>query len=73
MHPVAFDDTGHGRQAGLDGAHFDYPPDAFTVGELSGRRINCLSVQKQLDFHTGYEHQTKDTLDLAQLNALDQP
>jgi lincosamide nucleotidyltransferase A/C/D/E len=73
VHPVAFDDTGHGRQAGLDGAHFDYPPDAFTAGELSGRTIQCLSVQKQRDFHTGYEHQAKDTLDLAQLNALNQP
>jgi lincosamide nucleotidyltransferase A/C/D/E len=73
VHPVAFDDTGHGRQAGLDGAHFDYPSDAFTVGALNGRQISCLSVQQQRDFHTGYEHQAKDTHDLAQLNALDQP
>jgi lincosamide nucleotidyltransferase A/C/D/E len=70
---VAFDDSGHGRQAGLDGAHFDYPPDAFTVAVLNGRRIDCLSVQQQRDFHTGYEHQTNDTHDLDLMNALDQP
>jgi lincosamide nucleotidyltransferase A/C/D/E len=73
LHPVAFDDSGHGRQAGLDGAHFDYPPDAFTVAVLNGRRIDCLSVQQQRDFHTGYEHQTNDTHDLDLMNALDQP
>ena len=72
VHPVAFDDSGHGRQVGLDGAHFDYPPDAFTVAVLNGRRIDCLSVQQQRDFHTGYEHQTKDTHDLDLMNALDQ-
>jgi hypothetical protein len=62
---------GHGRQGWLDGAHFDHPPGAFTVGALNGRQINCLSVQQQRDFHTGYEHQAKDTHDLAQLKALD--
>ncbi|MHB8274128.1 MAG: nucleotidyltransferase domain-containing protein [Dermatophilaceae bacterium] len=46
---------------------------AFTLGALHGRRINCLSVQQQRDFHAGYEHQAKDTHDLAQLKALDQP
>lgn len=72
VHPVRFDDTGHGRQAGLDGAHFDYPPGAFTAETLNGRRINCLSVQQQRDFHAGYQHQAKDTHDLAELDALDQ-
>ena len=73
VHPVTFDDTGQGRQAGLDGAHFDYTSDAFTVGVLNGRQINCLSVHQQRDFHTGYEHQAKDAHDLAQLKVLEQP
>lgn len=25
LHPVHFDEVGHGRQAGADGGHFDYP------------------------------------------------
>jgi lincosamide nucleotidyltransferase A/C/D/E len=56
VHPVHFDDSGARRQAGLNGTHFDYPPEAFTTGTLNGRLIGCLSVQQQLDFHTGYEH-----------------
>ena len=28
VHPVAFDDSGHGRQQDLDGGHVDYPPGA---------------------------------------------
>ena len=28
VHPVTFDDAGHGRQHDLDGGHFDYPPEA---------------------------------------------
>jgi hypothetical protein len=37
VHPVAFDERGHGRQAGLDGTHFDYPAGAFAHGSLRGR------------------------------------
>jgi lincosamide nucleotidyltransferase A/C/D/E len=71
VHPVHFDDSGAGRQSGLNGTHFDYPPEAFTAGTLNGRSIGCLSIQQQFDFHTGYEPQAKDIHDLAELNALD--
>ncbi len=71
VYPVRFDESGHGRQAGLDGEHFDYPPGAFTAETLNGRRINCLSVHQQRDFHAGYQHQAKDTQGLAELDALD--
>jgi len=70
VHPVHFDDSGAGRQAGLNGTYFDYPPEAFTTGRLNGRLVGCLSIQQQLDFHTGYEHQAKDKHDLTELNAL---
>jgi len=70
IHPVVFDDTGHGRQAGRDGQHFDYPPDAFTTGTLTGRPITCLSVDQQLAFHTGYQHRPQDVHDVALLGAL---
>ena len=71
VHPVKLDDNGRGLQAGLDGAHVDYPPSAFTAGPLNGRRINCLSPQQQRDFHADREHQRKDTHDLVQLDAMD--
>ena len=69
-HPVHFDDSGAGRQAGPNGTHFDYPPKAFTTGTLNRRLIGCLSIQQQLDFHTGYAP-SQDKHDLAELNALD--
>jgi lincosamide nucleotidyltransferase A/C/D/E len=70
VHPVTFDKHGHGRQARLDGQHFDYPPGAFTSGSIAGRRVRCLSAHQQRLFRSGYEHRPRDTHDLAQLDAL---
>jgi lincosamide nucleotidyltransferase A/C/D/E len=71
VHPVTFDDAGHGRQEGLGGGHFDYPPDAFTVGRVQGRVISCLSLRQQRAFHSGYEPRSQDLHDLEKLAALD--
>lgn len=70
VHPVAFDEDGHGRQADLDGGVFDYPPDAFSRGLIAGHGVPCLSVRQQRLFRAGYEHRAKDIHDLAQLDAL---
>ena len=70
VHPVQLDDSGHGRQAAGDGAYFEYPSSAFTVGILNGRAIGCLSASQQLAFHSGYEHRAKDIHDLAQLEGI---
>ncbi len=70
VHPVAFDDSGHGRQQDLDGGHFDYPPEAFTVGSVHGRSMPCLSLEQQR-FYSGYELRPRDTHDLEQLAALE--
>lgn len=70
LHPVHFDEGGHGRQADLDGGHFDYPPDAFTTGLLGGVVTPCLSPEQQIRFHRGYEPQSKDLHDLAVLREL---
>jgi lincosamide nucleotidyltransferase A/C/D/E len=70
VHPVAFDDDGHGRQAGLDGVSFEYPPDAFSRGSIAGRSVRCLSARQQRIFRSGYEHRPQDVHDLAQLDAL---
>jgi lincosamide nucleotidyltransferase A/C/D/E len=71
VHPVGFDDSGHGRQQDLDGGHFDYPPDGFTVGAVRGRAVPCLSAGQQRRFHAGYEPRPQDMHDLEQLAALD--
>jgi lincosamide nucleotidyltransferase A/C/D/E len=73
VHPVTFDDHGHGRQAGPDGGHFEYPPDAFSRGSIAGRSVRCLSARQQRTFRSGYEHRPQDAHDLAQLDALPDP
>lgn len=70
LHPVVFDDTGHGRQADVDGGHFDYPPTAFTAGSLGAADVACLSGDQQLSFHTGYEPRPVDLHDLEILSSL---
>lgn len=71
VHPVAFDESGHGRQHDLDGGHFNYPSAGFTVGTLRGRPVPCLSAEQQRVFHAGYEPRPQDVHDLEQLAALD--
>ncbi len=73
IHPVLFDEGGHGRQAGLDGGSFDYPPDAFASGQVAGRTVPCLSARQQRRFRSGYDLRPQDVHDLAQLGALPDP
>lgn len=70
VHPVAFDATGHGRQASLDGETFDYPAAAFTYGTLDDLIVPCLSRAQQVRFHSGYPPQPVDRHDLALLESL---
>jgi len=72
VHPVTFDDAGHGRQQDLGGGHFDYPPEAFGVGSLENRAIPCLSAAQQRVFHSGYDPRPQDLHDLRVLAALDE-
>jgi lincosamide nucleotidyltransferase A/C/D/E len=64
LHPVVFAGTGDGRQAGLDGAWFDYPRGDLTGGTIGGRAVPCISAGLQLTFHRGYEPRDVDLLDL---------
>jgi lincosamide nucleotidyltransferase A/C/D/E len=70
LHPVVFDETGDAHQAGLDGGSFRYPKDCFTTGTIAGRQVNCLSVEQQLVFHSGYEPRGIDCVDVALLRQL---
>ena len=71
VHPVHFDEDGHGRQHDLVGGYFDYPPHGLVVGSLRNRAIPCLSADRQRVFHSGYEPRPQDLHDLGVLAALD--
>ena len=73
VHPVVFDADGHGRQAGLDGATFDYPATDLVVGSVDGHPLPCLSAGRQRAFHTGYPPRPQDRHDLALLAGLAAP
>lgn len=68
LHPVTFNQTGHGRQTDLTGGYFEYPPEAFTHGSLGGFMVACLSRGQQLRFHQGYQLRTVDLHDLRLLS-----
>jgi lincosamide nucleotidyltransferase A/C/D/E len=70
VHPVTFDEAGDGRQADLDGGYFHYPAGCFTTGVIAGRRVNCLTIEQQLPFHSGYPPRDVDRADLALLRRL---
>ncbi|MFR9778560.1 GNAT family N-acetyltransferase [Micromonospora sp. MS34] len=70
LHPLTFDEAGDGHQAGLDGSSFRWPRDCFTTGTIGGRPVDCISVDQQLRFHSGYEPREVDRADLAQLHRL---
>jgi lincosamide nucleotidyltransferase A/C/D/E len=70
LHPVVFDDEGHGVQAGPDGTTFDYPAACLVTGSLDGRAVPCLSVDRQIEAHTGFEPRDVDRADLALLRTL---
>ena len=72
LHPVVFDDAGHGVQAGPDGTTFEYPAACLVTGSLDGRAVPCLSVDRQIEAHTGFEPRDVDRADLALLRTLAQ-
>lgn len=70
LHPMALDVAGNGVQAGPDGTSFVYPVQCFVTGTIGGRAVPCLSAERQLAAHTGYEPREQDLADLALLRAL---
>jgi len=72
LHPVVFDEAHNGVQAGLDGTVFIYPAACFVTGTIAGREVGCMSVQQQLNFHSGYEPRVVDLADLALLRQMQQ-
>ncbi len=70
LHPVRWDRAGTGRQQGLDGEVFVYPPGSTdSVGHIGGRAVRCLSPELLVRFHLGYEPRDVDRRDMAILAA----
>ena len=70
LHPVVFDAHGHGVQAGPEGTTFEYPAACLVPGSLGDRTVQCLSLDRQIEAHTGYEPRDVDRADLAVLQRL---
>jgi lincosamide nucleotidyltransferase A/C/D/E len=70
LHPVRFDETGDGVQAGPDGTTYDYPREHLITGALDGHPVPCISAVWQIEAHTGYEPRAKDLQDLDVLRSL---
>ena len=68
LHPVVFAADGTGRQTGLAGEVFEYPPGS-TAGEgvIEGREIRCLTLEQLSRFHEGYEPRAIDRRDMTAL------
>jgi lincosamide nucleotidyltransferase A/C/D/E len=68
LHPVEWDATGTGSQAGLAGERYVYPPGSTSaVGRIGPRTVRCLTPALLLDFHLGYEPRDIDRQDMAAL------
>ena len=68
LHPIAWDADGAGRQAGLEGEVFDYPPGSLdAIGVIGGHELRCGTPELQVAFHSHYEPRDHDRRDMAAL------
>ncbi len=66
LHPIAWDADGAGRQTGLEGEVFDYPPGSLdAIGEIGRREVRCGTPELQLAFHSHYVPRDHDRRDMA--------
>lgn len=71
LHPVEFDAAGHGTQTARDGTTYQYPADGFTVGQIGGVQVPCLTARVLRTFRTGFELRDVDEHDLQVLDSLE--
>lgn len=69
VHPIEFQSDGSAIQTTREGGQYVYPADGFTTGVVAGREDPCITAALQVEFHSGYAPQAKDTADLAALKA----
>lgn len=70
LHPLTFLDDGSAVQPGPGGTHYHYAAEAFTTGQIGGRKVGCLSLAQQFVFHSGYKPRRHDLHDLDLLREL---
>ena len=54
-------------QTSDDGLEFQNRVDGFTTGAIAGRKLPCITAALQLAFHSAYDLQAKDVVDLTTL------
>lgn len=69
IHPLIIAEDGSARQADLNGGWYEFEADYFTSASFGNRIISCISAKAQRLFHTGYELQEKDEIDMRNLDA----
>lgn len=68
LHPVRWDAGGTGRQSGLAGEEFVYPPGSSSAsGRIADREVRCLTPELLVTFHLGYAPRDIDRRDMAAL------
>lgn len=72
VHPLLLAEDGSARQAALGGGYHRFDRTWFTVGELGGRPVPCVTAEAQRLFREGYEHRPVDRHDLELLKELEQ-
>jgi lincosamide nucleotidyltransferase A/C/D/E len=70
LHPAHSDGAGGWWQHGFDDARYSTPASVIVTGSIAGITVQCLSVARQLELHTGYELAEHDAADVATLKAL---
>jgi lincosamide nucleotidyltransferase A/C/D/E len=68
IHPVVFDQAGHGRQELPDGGWGQYSAEGLGgVGTIARRGVRCLTPELQVRHHLGYEPDADDHRDMHRL------
>lgn len=71
LHPLVLAEDGSAQQAALGGGYHRFDRSWFTIGELAGRPVPCVTAEAQRLFREGYEHRPADRHDLDLLKDLD--
>jgi len=70
VHPLESDTDGTFRLVTMNGHEYVMPPGSYVTRSFGGRVVRCLSAEKQLEYHQGYEPSETDLHDLRLLAEL---
>lgn len=70
FHVIKFDKNGHGIYGPEENNEY-YPNYAFgAVGRINNQDVNCISIQYQVESHSGYTLRDKDIMDMYNLSKM---